>query len=66
MVVMKDEIWKYGTGFFKVYTSSKDLKKKLLKVKGCNLSCMYFFPTGWDCIFPSKLYKKINKIMVGK
>ena len=55
-----DAIWNYGKGFVKVYTENYETKKRLMKIRGAKLMCLYALPNGqgmkraWDFVMLSK------------
>ncbi len=62
----KIEVWKYYTGFRKIYTENKETFIKLLKRKEAIHASTYYKkksnqPIGWDIIVPKDVYDNIKK-----
>ena len=63
---MKQEIWPYGKGLYKVLVEDKKVKVRIERWKDLKLSCRYSHPDGWcgwDYIFPARLYNKVAKLL---
>ena len=66
---MTYDTWSYFPGFIKFYTDNHEISSQVASWKGCKRSCSYYTPSrgvyATDMILPSKLKKKLAKLIKG-
>lgn len=59
-------IWRVFPGWYKVYVEDKALKDQLIRLPDCKVHCVYFNRrfqvTGWDVLFPERLYNWVAEV----
>lgn len=61
--ILRAEIWYYGRGWYKAYSETLSVIKRVTRWESVKLSSIYYYPDfsikGNDIIFPTKTYNRV-------